>query len=149
VRLGVEGAAVVAALHARCLAPAWDEHALRSLLAHPGTWALVHPHDGPSAFILCRVTDGEAEILAIGVLPERRRQGLARTLLSAALARMETDGAERAFLEVAADNVAACALYARCGFVEVGRRRAYYARPGAQAQDARVLARALAPSPAQ
>ena len=31
------------------------------------------------------------------------------------------------FLEVATGNAAALALYARAGFVEVGRRRRYYA----------------------
>ena len=35
------------------------------------------------------------------------------------------------FLEVAEDNRAARALYAAAGFASVGRRPAYYARPGA------------------
>ena len=142
-RLGVEGAAVLAALHARCLSPAWDEAAMRGLLSHPGTWALVGPAADPAGFVLCRVAGGEAEILAMGVLPDARRRGLARALLGSALLAMAADGASRAFLEVAADNEPARALYAAAGFVEAGRRRAYYTRPGAAAMDALVLARAL------
>jgi ribosomal-protein-alanine N-acetyltransferase len=41
-------------------------------------------------------------------------------------------------LEVAADNPAARALYARAGFREVGRRRNYYRRPARRA-DALIL----------
>ena len=142
-RLGAEGAAVLAALHARCLAPAWDEAAMRALLSHSGTWAVVGPATDPAGFVLCRVAGGEAEILAMGVLPEARRRGLARALLGVALAAMAEAGASRAFLEVAADNEPARALYASAGFVEAGRRRAYYARPGAAGMDALVLARVL------
>ena len=38
--------------------------------------------------------------------------------------------ARKVFLEVAEDNAAARALYAKLGFQEIGRRRAYYKRPG-------------------
>ena len=48
-----------------------------------------------------------------------------------------------AFLEVAADNAAAQALYARAGFAESGRRRGYYRRPDGSGLDALVMQRAL------
>ena len=143
VRVGAEGAALLAALHGQCLSPAWDEAAMRVLLSSPGTWALIEPADDPAGFALCRAAGGEAEILAMGILPERRRRGLGRALLDAALAAMAEAGAARAVLEVAADNAPARALYAAAGFAQVGRRRAYYARPGAAGMDAFVLARAM------
>ncbi|MFX8246689.1 hypothetical protein ABTL56_19205, partial [Acinetobacter baumannii] len=52
-------------------------------------------------------------------------------------------GAEGLFLEVAADNEPAIALYRSAAFVPVGRRAGYYRRPGGAAMDALVLRRAL------
>ena len=53
--------------------------------------------------------------------------------------------AARLFLEVAADNAAALALYRTAGMAETGRRADYYRRPGG-AVDALVLSKVLAPS---
>lgn len=70
-----------------------------------------------------RVID-ELHVLHIGCVPGARRQGVGRALLERLLA---TPEAESAWLEVRADNPAAIALYAGAGFVEVGRRKRYYA----------------------
>mgnify|MGYP001404481592 CR=1 FL=1 len=43
-------------------------------------------------------------------------------------------------LEVATGNAAALGLYKAMGFQEVGRRKGYYERPGAEAEDALTLA---------
>jgi ribosomal-protein-alanine N-acetyltransferase len=51
--------------------------------------------------------------------------------------------ADTAFLDVAADNTPALALYHGAGFAETGRRPAYFARPGRPAADAILMARAL------
>ena len=50
-----------------------------------------------------------------------------------------TQGAHAAVLEVAVDNAAARALYHQVGFAEVGRREAYYRRPGGVRVDACLL----------
>jgi ribosomal-protein-alanine N-acetyltransferase len=63
-------------------------------------------------------------------------------LLRAAEQRSRDAGARRMFLEVATNNVAASALYARAGYAEVGRRARYYA----DGADALVLARSLIPA---
>jgi len=52
-------------------------------------------------------------------------------------------GARHAFLEVAADNTAARALYACLEYEVSGLRRAYYKRPGGGAADAVIMTRAL------
>ena len=44
----------------------------------------------------------------------------------AALAASAADGAHAMFLEAAADNTAALALYEKRGFIRVGLRKAYY-----------------------
>jgi ribosomal-protein-alanine N-acetyltransferase len=67
-----------------------------------------------------------AEILTVGVVPSARRAGIARRMALELLAEATRRGAIEAFLEVRVDNVAARALYASEGFVEVGLRRGYY-----------------------
>ena len=66
----------------------------------------------------------EREILNLAVAPNYRRSRVATALLKHELSREATH-----FLEVRESNVAAVALYRKCGFVEVGRRAGYYEFP--------------------
>ncbi len=61
------------------------------------------------------------EIHMIAVHPESRRQGIGFRMLTAVVAKYRS-----IFLEVSDSNTAAQKLYARAGFREVGRRKAYY-----------------------
>lgn len=71
----------------------------------------------------------EAEILKVAVLPEYRRRGAARGMISE-LERLLTGACvTRLLLEVRAGNTGARALYASAGFVEYGVRRSYYVSP--------------------
>ncbi|MFS0741513.1 ribosomal protein S18-alanine N-acetyltransferase [Brevundimonas sp. 3P9-tot-E] len=125
----------LAAIHAEAFAASWDEAALTELLAAPGVFAVAE-EDG---FILIRVVVDEAEILTLAVRPSARRAGLGVRLIEAAVVRAAALGAERMFLEVAEGNVAARALYARSGFVEMGRRRGYYSHADGSGEDALTL----------
>jgi len=95
-------------------------------------------------FVLARVIVDEAEILTLAVAPAVQRQGLARRLMTAAATRAASQGAACLFLEVSAANAPARALYAACGFTQVGRRRAYYD----DGSDALILRRDLSPAAA-
>ena len=96
-----------------------------------------------AGFLLARRAADEAEILSIGVRPAMQRRGLGRGLVETFVAGLREEGSvHRLFLEVAADNAAARALYKRTGFREVGRRARYYSRPNGAA-DALVLALAI------
>jgi ribosomal-protein-alanine N-acetyltransferase len=129
-------------LSERCLEDAWSEAAVGSVLATPGTFGFIAlVFDAPQAFILCRAAGGECEVLALGTVRERRRQGMARRLVDLAFARAGVLGAHRMVIEVAEDNSAARDLYARCGFSEVGRRARYYRRPSGEHADALILSR--------
>lgn len=128
--------AALAAIHAEAFETPWDAASLSALLASPGVFVVAEP-DG---FILIRVVADEAEILTLAVRPAARRGGLGGRLVEAAVVRAAALGAERMFLEVAEDNVAARALYARAGFSEAGRRRGYYSRNDGSREDALVLA---------
>ncbi len=90
--------------------------------------------------ILARYAADEAEVLTVAVVPERRQQGLGGRLVAAAAEEARKQGATRLFLEVSTRNPAARGLYQRLGFVQVGRRRGYYA----DGSDALTLSRALA-----
>jgi ribosomal-protein-alanine N-acetyltransferase len=136
-----EDAPALAALHALAFPPAeaWGPDAMRLMLEMPGAFGLWRPAEG---LVLARAATGEAEILTLAVAPAARRRGLGAGLLAAAMQGAILRGAAEMFLEVAAGNAAALALYAAAGFAEVGRRRRYYA----SGEDALVLRRALSPS---
>lgn len=80
------------------------------------------------------------ELENIAVLPEFRRRGVARSLLSALLAQARALRAERILLEVRASNQAAICLYQANGFQPLARRQAYYGNP---TEDAMILARSF------
>ncbi|MDO9709844.1 GNAT family N-acetyltransferase [Paracraurococcus lichenis] len=130
--------AALAVLHAAAFPreEAWGADAIRLMLEMPGAYGLWRPGEG---FILARAAAGEAEILTLAVHPAARRRGLGAGLLAGALAAAAARGAEAMFLEVAAGNAAALALYEGLGFARVGLRRRYYA----DGSDALVLRRDL------
>ena len=114
---------------------------MRAFLNAAGAFAAV-AEPSYAGFILCRRMATEAEVLTLAVDPDQRRHGLGSALLAAAVDWAGEAGADALFLEVACDNAAAIALYQSADFLEVGRRRAYYSRPGG-AMDALVLRRDL------
>lgn len=127
---GLPEAPVVAALQQACFPDEpWDTASVATLIGQPGCFAvLAHRGSDPVGFVLARVAAEDAEILAIGVLPEGRRGGVGRLLVEAALAGAGRLGATAMFLEVAEDNDGARSLYGTCGFQPVGRRPGYYKR---------------------
>lgn len=118
-------APALAALHAAAFPPdqAWSADTIALLLALPGAFGLWREGAG---LVLARMAGDEAEILTFGVVPEARRRGHGGALLREAIGAARAKGAGAMFLEVAAGNAPALALYAREGFAEVGRRRRYY-----------------------
>jgi len=72
----------------------------------------------------------EMEILNLAVVPEKRRQGHGRFLLTTALQVGQKIGLQKVWLEVREHNSAARALYASCGFRVEGRRKKYYTDTG-------------------
>jgi ribosomal-protein-alanine N-acetyltransferase len=132
----VRDSARLAALHARAFVEAWSAEAISDLLGSPGVRAFA----AAGGFILVRTVADEAEILTLAVVPEARRAGVGRALVSAASDVAREQGASRLHLEVSKENAAARALYAGLGFREIGRRTRYYA----DGADALMLSRALA-----
>ena len=139
---------ILAHLHAVCFESPWGIDAFRKFLQSERAFVLLAGEENnAAAFILVQVAADECEILSLATLPSARRRGLARSLVLSAAERAEQSGARKFFLEVAADNEAALALYAVLGFSPAGRRFQYYERPRGPAVDA-VILRAPLPLPA-
>lgn len=129
-------AELLAGMHAVCFAEPWSVRSIAEVLVMPGTSALIAVDGGrlqpsltapgPAGLVIWRRLFDEAEILTLAVLPPWRAQGVGGRLLGAAMADSAAQGAATMFLEVAADNVAAQALYRRHGFALLGRRKGYY-----------------------
>ena len=137
-------AAAFAAVHATAFDAPWSAEEIRTLAQGHGAFAFAaETSDGGIAgFILCRIIAGEGEVLTLAVRPDHRRRGVARALTEAAVA-VAAINAHSMFLEVAADNLGALALYETLGFERVGRRPGYYARPLGEGADAIVMRRTL------
>ena len=68
----------------------------------------------------------EAHVTTLGVAADHQRAGIGAMLLGALIRASAERGASDVTLEVRASNVAALALYRRCGFLAEGRRPRYY-----------------------
>jgi [ribosomal protein S18]-alanine N-acetyltransferase len=113
----------------------WSVEAFRAHLAD--VFLVAESPAGIAGYVVAWSVGPEAEILNVAVAPSDRGRGTGRVLLGAAVRELDRAGARRAFLEVRLSNAPARRLYERAGFVEVGRRRAYYDRPR---EDALILA---------
>lgn len=163
----------LAMLHARAMPQtrAWSSHDFADLLATPGCFLTGVPSSlqryagggerserwaaPPTtattksaqilAFALGRVTLDEAELLTLAVDPAHQRQGLGRQCLAQFEAEALDQGATRAFLEVAASNHAALALYRNTGWTQDGTRPNYYAGANTR-EDAILFSKSLKPA---
>ena len=118
----------------------WSEAEIRTLLDQPTVFAVTQPQ----GFAMGQAIAGEAELLTLAVAPAHRRAGRGRALLAAFEDAARIRGADTAFLEVAADNAAAIALYDRQGYAACGRRKGYYRGDEGREIDAVIMRRSLA-----
>jgi ribosomal-protein-alanine N-acetyltransferase len=124
----------------------WTREELADLLASPGvSGVLALSGRREIGFALCRVAADEAELLTIAVDAGHRRRGAGRALLEAVIGQVRAAGASVLFLEVGADNPAACSLYERLDFHLTGRRAGYYQRGTGPNADALVMRLTLTP----
>ena len=79
-----------------------------------------------NGFIVYRIVLDEAEIITIGVNPEKRRQGIASAMIGIIEKNIKNQGVKKLFLEVASNNIPGKKLYENCGFKRIGLRSKYY-----------------------
>ena len=131
----------VAALETVCFASPWTREGLAQELRNPQAHFLVADADGKIVgYIGVQEICGTAYVTNIAVDPSCRRQGVGRALLCEACRGAQTRGCASITLEVRESNAPAIALYEQCGFVFVGRRKAFYREP---AEDARIYTRSF------
>ena len=150
-RLGGKDAVTLAALERLCFSTFWSAERYHALFASAASvttrfadlsaFGLRDAAEELTAFLVVGVTPYELEIYNIAVRPDLRHTGLGKRLLAGVLELARTDGIGRAVLEVRAGNAPALGLYRSSGFVQCGRRAAYYADTG---EDALVLCREAA-----
>lgn len=138
-------ALVLAALHAECFERPWTVEEIARLMALPEARAfLALEGEEPAGFVLANSAAGEAEILTIATRPQVRRKGHAHKLLEKLIAELsDKQGVQSLFIEVAAGNNAAVALYKKTGFKPVGLRKSYYRTANGNTDDARIMRREL------
>lgn len=83
---------------------------------------------------------GEVHLLTIGIAAPHQRKGRGALLLHQLLELARAHEAERVLLEVRPSNIAAQALYRKCGFIRIGLRRGYYPADNNSREDAIVMA---------
>ena len=83
-----------------------------------------------------------ADLLTIATIPAARGRGIASLMLTELVSTARETGCPDVLLEVRQSNEAAQRLYARHGFVPIGRRRRYYQAPP---EDAVVMRLTLRP----
>ena len=125
-----EHADILSKIHEKCFQTGWTASDFCSLLLTPGTRATIATISGydpsPSGFSLTRIAAAECEIIALCVLPNYRRKGIATALLTNLVKEMKWLRISNIFLEVNKNNLSAYRLYASLGFQKVGRRKNYY-----------------------
>ncbi|MGI8772322.1 MAG: GNAT family N-acetyltransferase [Acidobacteriaceae bacterium] len=127
------------ALDQQCFAHeiAYSRGELRYFLKHPRCFSVIAEDGiGRDAGLLAGFFIAESSmskgkrvghIITIDVAPAARRGGTGRALMAGCEERFAALGCVSAHLEVAVDNLAALAFYARLGFEQAGRIPGYYA----------------------
>lgn len=140
--VSADSAELLGQLHARAFAKPWSVAEIAKLMENPAVFAILSRNAEPQGFVMAWAAAGDSELLTVAVIPEARRKGVGASLVTSACVTALARGSASMHLEVAEDNAAARALYAKLGYEEVGRRHAYYAGEGG-AMDAIVMKRTL------
>lgn len=114
----------------KCFSTPWGRTGLEEELAYEnGRMLVVEEENRAVAYVSLRFVLDEGYLNNIAVLPEYRRKGMGRALLTALAEEGRTLGLSFLTLEVRISNEPAKALYRSLGYELVGRRRRFYRDP--------------------
>ena len=119
-------------------ADAWSPELVVAEVSHPLNYYVVARDDtqelvGYAGLRVDSFPAEHADIQTLAVVPDHRRTGLGRTLLTTLLDKAIAAGARDVFLEVRADNEPALELYRSAGFERIDVRPQYYQPDGVDA----------------
>ncbi len=127
----------IADLEKLCFSDPWPVAGIEPELKNPlSYWLVAMDGEVLAGYIGSQSVCGEADMMNVAVSPNYRRQGIAQRLIEGLVAGLKQKEVTSLSLEVRAGNAPAIALYAKLGFVQVGRRPNYYRNPK---EDARIL----------
>ncbi|NLN55477.1 MAG: ribosomal protein S18-alanine N-acetyltransferase [Clostridiales bacterium] len=105
----------------------WSTSELTLFINNPHAIYLAAFLDGKMAGICgCYAGVGECQITNVAVEEKHRRKNIALLLIKRLLEEAKKRNCEKAFLEVAENNLPAIRLYEKLGFRVTGRRKGYY-----------------------
>jgi ribosomal-protein-alanine N-acetyltransferase len=126
----------VTAIERRAFPTPWSLAMFVLELSKPSGICLAATDEGQLAgYLVCSRYDTVWHVMNVSVDPDRRRRGIASTLLAELIDRIGDPDAQLT-LEVRESNSGAIALYERFGFRSAGVRRRYYQDNG---EDARIM----------
>lgn len=122
--------AAICEIEAASFGDPWSERDFRAAFDDPiCEYAIAEDGGAVIGYALYSAIYEDAEIMSLAVLPQMRRRGVGRALLSRVIECVTVRGAETLFLEVRASNDAAIALYGSFGFERLRVIRNYYREP--------------------
>ena len=120
----------VAAIEKGCFVHPWSEQSLSEELDNDTARFFVAILDGMAVgYIGANNISGEVYVTNVAVLPEHRKKGIAKALLTKLIAQCKSENAAFLTLEVRESNAPAIALYQSFGFTERGQRKRFYSDP--------------------
>lgn len=128
----------IAELESLCFSEPWSEKALSESLDAGTLFFIAQKDDEVIGYIGISVISGEGYITNVAVFPKHRKTGVASALLNRVIKLKDEMPLEFVSLEVRASNDAAISLYNKLGFLECGRRKAFYRNP---TEDASIMTR--------
>lgn len=109
-----------------CFSTPWSKQSIEESLSNPNSHFYIAFVDGNAAgYMGLQIFSGEGYVTNVAILPEYRRQGIAKALITEAL----KNDMEFITLEVRQSNAPAINLYRQCGFEKVGVRPDFYRNP--------------------
>ena len=119
----------VAQIERTCFGEPWSEESLRLLLGNGGVAFVAVDNGRVVAYGGMLTVLDEGQITNIAVLPEYRRIGYGRAVVSALIEYGRNNGISTVSLEVRSSNLAAKTLYESMGWKECGVRKNFYRFP--------------------
>tara|TARA_B110000240_G_scaffold61303_1_gene69786 strand:- start:254 stop:853 length:600 start_codon:yes stop_codon:yes gene_type:complete len=114
-----------------CFSAAWSEQDYREMQEQStfSNWLLQVPTAAQVGMLSFQSVPPELQILRLAVLPDWRKQGLAKFMLEQLEILAKSANLESLWLEVNSANKAATELYYKQGYQETGIRKNYFINP--------------------
>lgn len=119
-------AAEIAELERKYSSVGYTEEMVRGMFNERAVVLKAVEGDTVAGYAAAEVVIDSAEVQNVVVAENMRRSGVGTALMKALMAECRQRGAEKIFLEVDENNVAAKSLYKKLGFVKISERKKYY-----------------------